>query len=407
MTILAIFKISIRALGRNKMRSFLTMLGIIIGVGAVIAMVSIGQGAQAMVEAEISSIGNNMMFIWPGSHNQGGVRSGAGSMVTLTEDDLKAIQNECAAVAAVSPVQRASGQLIFGNQNWNSSIQGANEKFPQIRSWAMAEGTFFEEGDVRAAKRVVVIGKTVVDNLFVGVSPVGQTIRIRNLPFVVLGVLAAKGQNMMGQDQDDVVVMPYTTVQKKIQGQTIPSIGSAMISCVSPTATKAAETQITELLRQRHGIKPGQEDDFQVRNMTDIADAAKQTNQLMTMLLGSIAAVSLLVGGIGIMNIMLVSVTERTREIGIRMAIGARPGQIRTQFLAESVVLSLLGGVFGILLGVTLSFVISGVLQWPTLISTPSILFSFGFAAGVGVFFGYYPAHKAASMDPIDALRYE
>ncbi|MBP7864748.1 MAG: ABC transporter permease [Acidobacteria bacterium] len=407
MKILAILKIAVRALGRNKMRSFLTMLGIIIGVGAVIAMVSIGQGAQELVQDQISSIGTNILYIWPGSMTQGGVRGGAGAASTLTDEDVMAVERECPAVAAATPIVRSSGQMVFGNQNWFASVQGASEKFLKVRNWSVQEGVFFEEGDVRSAKRVVVLGKTIVDNLFPGLSPVGQTIRIRNLPFLVIGVLTPKGQSMMGQDQDDVAIMPYTTVQRKLLGQTILSINSAMISCVSAAATKSAETQITELLRQRHRIGPGQPDDFMVRNMTDVADAAQQTNQVMTLLLGSIAAVSLLVGGIGIMNIMLVSVTERTREIGIRMAIGARPGQIRLQFLSESLLLSLLGGAFGVGLGIALSLVIAHFLQWPTHLSSVSIFLSFGFAAGVGVFFGYYPAHKAASLDPIDALRYE
>jgi putative ABC transport system permease protein len=408
MSLWAILKVAFRSLRKNKMRSALTMLGIIIGVGAVIAMVSIGQGANAMVQDQIQSIGTNIMYVWAGSHMApGAVRQGAGTAASLTAEDVAAIEREVPTVAAATPVVRSSAQLIYGNQNWGTQIQGTNEKFPQIRRWKLDDGEFFTESDVRSAARVAVVGQTVVENLFQGVNPLGQTVRVRNLPFRVIGVLSAKGQSMMGQDQDDLVVMPYTTVQKKLLGQTILSIGSVMISCVSPKASRLTEIQITDLLRQRHRIQAGAEDDFRVRNMSDVAETAQQTNQVMTLLLGSIAAVSLLVGGIGIMNIMLVSVTERTREIGIRMAIGARPGHIRLQFLTESVVLSLLGGLFGILLGAALSILIAKLLTWPTLLSPVSMMVSFGFSAAVGMFFGYYPAHKAASLDPIEALRYE
>ena len=408
MSLWAILKVAFRSLRKNKMRSALTMLGIIIGVGAVIAMVSIGQGANAMVQDQIQSIGTNIMYVWSGSHMApGAVRQGAGTAASLTAEDVAAIAREVPTVAAATPVVRSSAQLIFGNQNWGTQIQGTNEKFCQIRRWPLDEGDFFTEADVRSAARVAVLGQTVVENLFPGVNPLGQTIRVRNLPFRVIGVLSKKGQSMMGQDQDDLVVTPYTTVQKKLLGQTILSINAAMISCVSQKASRITEEQITELLRQRHRIQPGAEDDFMVRNMSDVAETAQQTNQVMTLLLGSIAAVSLVVGGIGIMNIMLVSVTERTREIGIRMAIGARPGHIRLQFLTESVVLSLLGGLFGIMLGAGLSIIIAKVLTWPTLLSPLSMMVSFGFSAAVGMFFGYYPAHKAASLDPIEALRYE
>jgi len=400
-------KVAFRALSRNKLRSILTMLGIIIGVGAVIAMISVGQGAQARVQEQIRSIGTNIMFVWPGSLSSSGVHLGAGASNSLTEEDVLAIERECPSVAAASPLVRSSAQLVFGDQNWYTQVQGTNEEFPAIRDWPMQAGEFFSAGDVRGAARVIVIGKTVADNLFLGINPIGQMVRVRNLPFRIVGVLAAKGQSGMGQDQDDTTVMPFTTVQKKLIGQTILHTNAAMISCVSPKATYIAERQITELLRQRHRIAPGQPDDFMVRNLTDVADAAQQTNQIMTLLLASIAAVSLIVGGIGIMNIMLVSVTERTREIGIRMAIGARPAYIRMQFLAESVALSLIGGLIGILSGGGLAMTISHVLGWPTLVSVLSVIISFAFAAAIGIFFGYYPAHKAASMDPIEALRYE
>jgi putative ABC transport system permease protein len=407
MNLLLTFRIAIRALGRNKMRSSLTMLGIIIGVGAVIANLAIGQGASAQIQAQIANLGNNMLYVMSGSMNQGGMRGGAGTSNTLIPEDADAIERECPAVRAVSPGVRANGQLVFGNQNWvaSSQIQGTNEKFPDIRLWPVASGDFFTEGDVRTAARVCVVGKTVADNLFSGSDPVGLTMRIRNLPFRVIGILSTKGQNQYGQDQDDTVIVPYTTVQKKMLTQT--HINQIMVSAISPSATFTAEKQITDLLRQRHKLGPNQENDFFVRNLTDVAEAADQSSKIFINLLASIASVSLLVGGIGIMNIMLVSVTERTREIGIRMAIGARSAAIRRQFLIESVTLSVVGGVFGILMGVGASITISKTLGWPTLISPISIVASVIFSMLVGVAFGYYPARKAAGLDPIDALRYE
>jgi putative ABC transport system permease protein len=407
MKLWSIVRVALRALGRNKLRSVLTMLGIIIGVGAVIAMVSVGQGAQARVQEQIQSIGTNIMFVWPGSLSSGGVHLGAGAANTLTAEDVLSIERECPSVAAASPIVRSSAQIVFGDQNWYTQVQGTNREFPQIRDWPVQSGDFFNAGDVRTASRVIVLGKTVADNLFLGTNPIGQMVRVRSLPFRVVGVLAPKGQSGMGQDQDDTVVMPFTTVQKKLIGQTIYHINAIMISCVSPKATYLAEKQVSDLLRQRHRIHPGEPDDFMVRNLTDVAETADQTNQIMTLLLGSIAAVSLVVGGIGIMNIMLVSVTERTREIGVRMAIGARPRYIRMQFLTESVVLSLIGGLIGIMSGGGLALAISHFLGWPTLVSAISVVVSFGFAAIIGIFFGYYPAHKAASLDPIEALRYE
>ena len=407
MNALSVIKVALRALSRNKMRSALTMLGIVIGVGAVIAMVSIGQGAQRTVQDQIQSIGTNVVFVWPGSMNSNGVRLGAGASNSLTGDDADAIERECPSVSAASAIVRASSQIVFGDQNWYTQVQGTNEEFCRIRDWQIQWGDFFTAEDVRTASRVIVLGKTTADNLFQGANPIGQMVRLHNLPFRVIGVLAAKGQSGMGRDQDDVAVMPYTTVQKKLTEQTIRHINAIMLSCVSPEETRLAVAQVTDLLRQRHKIREDQPDDFMVRNLTDIAETAQQTNQIMTLLLGSIAAVSPLVGGIGIMNIMLVSVTERTREIGIRMAIGARPGYIRMQFLTESIVLSLFGGVAGILGGIMLSAGISHVLNWPTLVSAFSIIISFAFAAVVGIFFGFYPACKASALDPIDALRYE
>src|ERR1051325_10761143 len=384
-----------------------SFLILIIGVGAVIAVGGIGQGASAQIQSQIANLGNNMLFVMSGSQTQGGMRGGAGTTPTLTADDADAIERECPAVRAVSPGVRASGQLVYGNQNWaaSSGIQGANEKFPDIRAWPVAKGEFFTEGDVRTAARVCVIGKTIEDNLFSGSDAIGQTMRIRNLPFRVIGVLSTKGQNAFGQDQDDTVIVPYTTAQKKMRS--ITWIDQVMVSAVSPSATFLAEKQITDLLRQRHRIAANLDNDFFVRNLTDVAEAADASSKIMTNLLASVAGVSLLVGGIGIMNIMLVSVTERTREIGIRMAIGARSAVTRRQFLIESITLSLVGGLIGVLFGIGASIVIARTLNWPMLVSPFSIAASVLFSMLVGIAFGYYPARKAASLDPIDALRYE
>src|SRR5262245_5051219 len=401
------FRVAIRALARNKLRSALTMLGIIIGVSAVIANLAIGQGASAQIQAQIANLGNNMLFVMSGSMNMGGMRGGAGSSNNLTPEDADAIERECPSVRAVSPGVRANGQLVFGNLNWiaSSGIQGTNEKFPDIRAWPIATGEFFSEGDVRTSARVCVIGKTIADNLFAGSDPTGQTMRIRNLPFRVIGVLSTKGQNQYGQDQDDTVLVPFTAALKKMLSRT--DINQVMVSAISPSATFTAEKQITDLLRQRHKLGPNQENDFFVRNLTDVAEIADAQSKIMTNLLASIAGVSLLVGGIGIMNIMLVSVTERTREIGIRMAIGARSRAIRRQFLIESVTLSVVGGIVGIAFGISASIVISKTLNWPTLVSPVSIFAAVLFSVLVGVSFGYYPARKAAGLDPIEALRYE
>jgi putative ABC transport system permease protein len=407
MNLFMIFRIAFRALARNKMRSALTMLGIIIGVGAVIAMVSIGQGAQASVQEQIASVGTNLLFVGAGSQNVGGVRSGTGqtNRNTLTVEDIEAIRREIPSVAMATPSVNARSQLIFQNQNWNSQVQGVNEQFPQIRKWDVQSGEFFTDADVRTAARVIVIGQTIAENLFPGMDPVGQTLRVRELPFRVVGVMRAKGQDPGGRDQDDVLFAPYSTVQKKLLA--ITYVQFAYVSAISPDATYTAQEQIADLLRQRHRLAPNEEDDFFVRNLTDVAEAAEETNRIMTILLGSIASVSLLVGGIGIMNIMLVSVTERTREIGIRMAIGARSSAVRKQFLIESIVLSLIGGFIGIIFGIAISIIIPQMLGWPTLVSISAIAGSVLFSAAVGIFFGYYPARKAAGLDPIDALRYE
>ena len=407
MNLLMIIRVAFRALQRNKMRAALTMLGIIIGVSAVVAMVSIGQGAQAAVQAQIDSIGTNLLFVSAGAQNVGGVRSATGDSGTntLTVEDLEAIKREIPSVSMVTPTVNARGQLVAGNLNWNTSIQGVSEQFPDVRKWTVQSGEFFTDSDVRTAARVLVIGQTIADNLFAGGDPIGQTIRVQNLPFRVIGVMVKKGQDQQGRDQDDIAFTPYTTVQKKILGS--PRLQVAFVSAVSPDATYTAQQQITQLLRQRHKLNANDPDDFTVRNMSDIAQAANETNSTMTMLLACIAGVSLLVGGIGIMNIMLVSVTERTREIGIRMAIGARSSAVRSQFLIESIVLSLMGGTVGIFLGIGVSLAIPSMLGWPTLISTMAIVGSVIFSVAVGIFFGYYPARKAAALDPIEALRYE
>ena len=402
-----IIRVAFRALVRNKMRAALTMLGIIIGVSAVIAMVSIGQGASASVQAQIESIGTNLLFVSAGAQNVGGVRSGTGDSGTntLTVEDLDAIKREVPSVSMVTPAVNARAQLVSGNMNWNTSVQGVSEQYPDIRKWNVQSGSFFTDADVRTAARVIVIGQTLADNLFPGQDPVGQDLRVSNLPFRVVGVMVRKGQDQGGRDQDDIAFAPYTTVQKKLLGS--PRVQIAYVSAISEDATYTAQQQIGDLLRQRHKLTASEPDDFTVRNMTDIAEAANETSKTMTILLACIAGVSLLVGGIGIMNIMLVSVTERTREIGIRMAIGARSSAVRSQFLIESIVLSLTGGTVGIVLGVVLSLVIPAMLGWPTLVSMMAIVGSVLFSVAVGIFFGYYPARKAASLDPIEALRYE
>jgi putative ABC transport system permease protein len=405
MKILNILLSAFRALQRNKMRSFLTMLGIIIGVGAVIAMLAIGQGAEYSVKAQIASLGTNVLMVYPGAQQQAGVRTAAGSATTLTEDDALAIGRECPAVQYISPGSAAGGQIIAGNLNWSTGIQGVGTDYLEIRQWPIEYGEFFTDQDVKAAAKVCILGKTVADNLFPETSPVDQTVRIRSVPFKVVGVLTKKGQNAMGQDQDDVILAPYTTVIRRLSHW--PNLRFILVSATSLKDISVAQTQISELLRMRHKIQPYDPDDFTIRNQTDLAATATATTDILTILLASIASVSLLVGGIGIMNIMLVSVTERTREIGIRMSIGARSRDILTQFLIEALVLSLLGGIVGIILGVVGSSVISSIAKWPTIVTAFSIILSFGFSIAIGIFFGFYPARKAAMLNPIDALRYE
>lgn len=405
MRLIEILRIAFDALLRNKMRSLLTMLGIIIGVGAVIAMVAIGQGAKIQVEAQISSLGSNILMIFPSSSSRGGVQIGAGSGTTLTEGDQEAVREQCPAVAYVSPQVASGAQIVFGNQNWSTRVHGGTVDLFAIRDWQLASGDYFVDADVRAATKVCLLGQTVVNQLFEGQDATGQTIRIRNIPFRVIGTMKPKGQNAMGQDQDDLIIVPYTTLQKRIMGH-IRSWGF-IVSAVSKVKIPEAQQQITDLLRARHKLGPSDDNDFMIRTQTEIADAQSATANIMTILLASIASISLLVGGIGIMNIMLVSVTERTREIGIRMSIGARKYDILSQFLMEAIVLSLLGGLIGIAFGVIGSSLVSKFAGWPTFVTTNSIFLAVFFSMAVGVFFGYYPARKASSLNPIDALRYE
>ena len=395
-----------RALARNKLRSSLTMLGIIIGVGAVIAMVSVGQGAQDQAQKQIAALGSNMLFVGAGTVNRGGMHMGWGATKSLIYEDMTAIQRECPAVQAAAPGAQAGAQVVFGNDNWATQITGTEPQYFEIRSWPFQEGTSFAQADVELAANVAVIGETVRKNLFGATDPIGETIRINNLPFRVTGVLTPKGTAAaMGNDQDDTVIIPITTLQKKVTGQ--DWLRWIMVSAISRDGSYAAQQQITALLRDRHRIRPGEDDDFFVRNLADMADLADQQARLFTVLLASIASISLLVGGIGIMNIMLVSVTERTREIGIRMAIGATEGDVQQQFLTEAVVLSLLGGGIGICMGLTASYLITQTLGWPVLVSPIAIVTAVLFSMAVGIFFGFYPARKAARLDPIEALRYE
>ena len=398
-------RIALRALARNKLRAFLTMLGIIIGVGAVIAMVAIGEGAKSTIRAQIAALGTNVLIVLPGSNVQGGVRAGFGNVNTLLDSDGKAMARELPSVAFVSPVLRRQDQVVAGNLNWGTLAQGVAPEFQQIRDWQVAEGRFLHEGDMDSAAKVAVIGQTVARQLFGNDDALDAVIRIRNIPFRVVGILGAKGQTGQGTDQDDTIMIPYTTMQKRLMR--ITWVQSIVVKAVSAERVEEAQEQITLLLRQRHRIGPEREDDFNVRNLSDIAEAATTTARVMAVLLGSVASISLLVGGIGIMNIMLVSVTERTREIGIRMAVGARSRDIMLQFLVEAVVMAATGGLIGILLGVGSSEVIKQWAQWPTLIDPVIIAIAFLFSGAVGVFFGFYPAKKAANLDPIDALRYE
>jgi putative ABC transport system permease protein len=409
--IAASMKIALRALKVNRMRSALTMLGIIIGVAAVIAMVAVGSGATARIEDQIQSIGSNLIIVLPGSVSTNGVRLGSGATATLTEDDAKAIAAECPSVAVVAPTVRGSVQVVYGSNNWATSVQGVTPDYMTIRDYTMLYGNFFTDQDVEAAAKTAVLGETVVQNLFgASTDPTGQVVIIKNVPFTVAGVLTPKGQSPTGQDQDDVILLPISTAKQKVIGANkanAKAVSSLMVQAIGPQAMDQAQNEMDGLLRERHHIQNGQDDDFQIRNLTEVFAAQETSARVMSILLGAIASVSLIVGGIGIMNIMLVSVTERTREIGLRQAVGAKTRDILSQFLVEAVTLSLLGGIVGIVLGLTASLLISHFAGWSTLVSPMSILLAFVFSALVGVFFGYYPARKAAYLDPIDALRYE
>jgi putative ABC transport system permease protein len=397
--------IALKALNRNKLRTVLTMLGMIIGVGAVITMVALGTGARTTIEERVKSTGTNMILVNAGNFSQGGVRQGQGNATTLIPDDAVAIR-QLAGVEYVAAGANTRGQLIAGNQNWSTQVQGTDVDLPLIRSWPTKYGQFFTPSDVTGAQKVAVLGTVVSDTLFgEDTDPTGQIIRIKNQPFKVIGVMISKGQSAMGQDQDDTVFVPYTTVMKKLQGQT--NINNVTVSAISSDAIDDTAESIRGLLRIRHKIQNGDPDDFMVRTLEDMATVQTETTKTMTTLLASIAGVSLLVGGIGIMNIMLVSVTERTREIGLRMAIGARGGDVLMQFLVEAIVLSMIGGLIGIGMGFGLSAAVQHFMQWPAEVSPDAIALAFGFAALTGVFFGFYPARKAASLDPIEALRFE
>jgi putative ABC transport system permease protein len=406
--LLASLLIALRALMVNKMRSTLTMLGIIIGVGAVIAMIAVGSGAKKRIAEQIASMGSNLLIVLSGSSTSGGLRFGSGTVPTLTVDDAKAIQNEIPDVKYVAPSQRGTVQIIFGNQNWSTVADGTTPEVLFIRDWSLQSGRPFTQQDLDGATKVCLLGETVVENLFGGIDPIGQIVRIKKVPFTVIGVLASKGQTTFGQDQDDTIIVPLTTAQKKLFGMQFPGmVRTIAVQAKTPEAMGSVESQINDLLRQRHRIPSNQENDFTVRNLTEIMSTAEQSAKVMQYLLLAIASISLIVGGIGIMNIMLVSVTERTREIGIRIAVGAKGRDILLQFLIESMVLSLIGGMIGIGLGVVGTLILAKFTQWPTLFSMQAILLAFFFSSVVGIFFGFYPARKASLLNPIEALRYE
>ncbi|HLW79554.1 MAG TPA: ABC transporter permease [Terriglobia bacterium] len=398
-------RVALRELERHKLRSFLTMLGIVVGIAAVVASVSFGEGANNMVQAQISNMGTNLLYAFAGSVGRGGIRQGWGSTSSLTVDDTRAIARDCSAVKLVSAGVEVGAQIVYGGQNWFTQVNGVEPSFATIRNWPMAAGAFFSDEDVKRSANVALMGQTVVDMLFGAEDPLGKTIRVKNIPFRVIGVLAPKGQAAFGFDQDDRIEVPYTTAQKKLVGNTY--LQFIAISALDRDAVALAEQQVDQILRERHRLRPDEDADFNVRAMTEAADAAAAAGAVMTLLLAGVASISLLVGGIGIMNIMLVSVTERTREIGIRMATGATESDIRGQFIVEAVALSLLGGVLGIVAGVFLSGGVAQLLGWPRFVSPAALATAVLFSAAVGIFFGYYPAGKAARLDPIEALRYE
>ncbi|TSA07713.1 MAG: FtsX-like permease family protein [Deltaproteobacteria bacterium] len=401
-------RIALNALKANKMRSLLTMLGIIIGVAAVVIMVAIGSGASAKITAQIESVGSNLLIVVPGATTAGGVRMGSGTVSTLTLADAEAIVQNCPSVARVAPVWGGVAQAVYGNQNWSTGVTGTTSSMFAIRDWTLTAGRFFTVQETKAAAKVALLGQTVVNNLFGATDPIGEIVRIKKMPMQVIGVLAVKGQSPRGDDQDDAIYVPITTAQKRLFGTHLPGLVRViMVQAKDMNVMAKTEKEITDLLDQRHRIVKGADRDFSVRNLSEILAAAQAAYKTMSLLLGSIALVSLIVGGIGIMNIMLVSVTERTREIGIRMAVGAQESDILTQFLIESLVLSLVGGVIGVILGLTGAEIMAAMSDWPVLISWQALLLAFAFSAMVGIFFGFYPARKAAHLNPIDALRYE
>jgi putative ABC transport system permease protein len=405
---LASLQIALRALRVNKMRSGLTMLGIVIGVSAVIGMIAVGSGAKAQITTHIASIGSNLLIVRSGSSTSGGLRMGSGTVPTLTVDDSEAILNEIPSVKLVAPELSGTAQVVHGNQNWSTSITGTMPEMLEIRNWPVVSGRPFTQQDVNGATKVCLLGWTVMENLFGGVNPIGQIIRIKNMPFAVIGVLSYKGQSGPGHVHDDTIMVPLTTAQKRLFGMQFPGMVQGIsIQVRDLELIKEAEHQIKALLRQRHRIPQNEDNDFTVRNITEVMAVAEESADVMSLLLGAIASISLIVGGVGIMNIMLVSVTERTREIGIRIAVGAKSRDILLQFLIESLVLSLIGGGLGIAIGIGGTYVLSNFTQWPTLISIRAVLLSLLFAASVGVFFGFYPARKASLLNPIEALRYE
>jgi len=401
-----LFKVAMNALRRNKMRSFLTMLGIIIGVASVITMLAIGQGSKKSIEDQISSMGSNMLFVMPGNTRQGGVQQGSASSQRLTVADVNAIKTGCDAVIAVSPEVRSSGQAVYGSSNWPTTIYGGNEEYLEIKSWTVVSGRNITDSEAKGSAKVCLIGRTVADELFgEGIDPTGETVRFKNIPFKIIGVLKEKGQNSFGQDQDDVLIAPYTTVQKRILAQT--HIQSIQMSARSAEESELAQTQVEEVLRRTHKLRENEDNDFIIRSQEELATTMTSVTDILTILLGAIAGISLLVGGIGIMNIMYVSVTERTREIGLRMSIGGRGVDILMQFLIESILLSVFGGLIGILLGLAASRVVAALTSWPITVMMSSVILSFAVCSVIGVFFGWYPARKASDLDPIEALRYE
>ena len=410
MNVWASVRIAVRALRVNTLRSALTMLGIIIGVGAVITMVAVGAGAQARVAEQIQSLGSNLIIVLSGAVTSGGVRLGHGTQLTITEDDAWAIKREVSSVQAAAPSMRGTGQVVYGNLNWSTIVQGVTPEFFEAREWGLVAGKPVTQEDMDGATKVAFLGQTVVQNLFGDSDPLGQVIRIRKVPFTVIGLLDRKGQSTWGQDQDDIIMIPLSTAKKKVMG--VSQANARAVSAISikvrdGSDMKETEQQIRTLLRQRHRLQPYQDDDFWLRNLSEVLQTQEQSSQVLTMLLAAIASVSLLVGGIGIMNIMLVSVTERTREIGLRMAVGARSRDILAQFLVEALTLSLIGGAIGVGFGLAGSYGIAYFAEWRTLIQPEAILLAFGFAGAVGIFFGFYPARKASRLDPIEALRYE